>query len=62
MMNKANPDLITRLPNVPRIGNNFEAGVARIICASFFRSTTNWRPEAFRRYRAFRSFHGNGSH
>jgi hydroxymethylpyrimidine pyrophosphatase-like HAD family hydrolase len=28
MMNNANPDLITRLPNVPRIGNNFEAGVA----------------------------------
>jgi Cof subfamily protein (haloacid dehalogenase superfamily) len=29
MMKNANPDLITRLPNVPRIGNNFEAGVAR---------------------------------
>ncbi|MBN3813813.1 Cof-type HAD-IIB family hydrolase [Paraburkholderia sp. Ac-20347] len=28
MMNNANPDLITRLPQVPRIGNNFEAGVA----------------------------------
>lgn len=28
MMNNANPDLITRLPSVPRIGNNFEAGVA----------------------------------
>lgn len=28
MMNNANPDLITRLPTVPRIGNNFEAGVA----------------------------------
>ena len=28
MMNNANPDLITRLPDVPRIGNNFEAGVA----------------------------------
>lgn len=28
MMNNANPDLIMRLPNVPRIGNNFEAGVA----------------------------------
>jgi HAD superfamily hydrolase (TIGR01484 family) len=28
MMNNANPDLITRLPHVPRIGNNFEAGVA----------------------------------
>ena len=28
MMNNANPDLIARLPNVPRIGNNFEAGVA----------------------------------
>jgi hypothetical protein len=29
MMNNANPDLITRLPHVLRIGNNFEAGVAR---------------------------------
>ncbi|WP_153099084.1 Cof-type HAD-IIB family hydrolase [Paraburkholderia hayleyella] len=28
MMNNANPDLIARLPGVPRIGNNFEAGVA----------------------------------
>jgi Cof subfamily protein (haloacid dehalogenase superfamily) len=28
MMNNANPDLIVRLPHVPRIGNNFEAGVA----------------------------------
>ena len=28
MMQNANPDLITRLPNVTRIGNNFEAGVA----------------------------------
>jgi hydroxymethylpyrimidine pyrophosphatase-like HAD family hydrolase len=28
MMNNANPDLIARLPQVPRIGNNFEAGVA----------------------------------
>lgn len=28
MMNNANPDLIKRLPNVQRIGNNFEAGVA----------------------------------
>ncbi|MGH8777762.1 Cof-type HAD-IIB family hydrolase [Paraburkholderia sp.] len=28
MMNNANPDLIARLPHVPRIGNNFEAGVA----------------------------------
>jgi Cof subfamily protein (haloacid dehalogenase superfamily) len=28
MMNNANPDLIARLPTVPRIGNNFEAGVA----------------------------------
>ncbi|HEY1610453.1 MAG TPA: Cof-type HAD-IIB family hydrolase [Paraburkholderia sp.] len=28
MMNNANPDLIARLPSVPRIGNNFEAGVA----------------------------------
>ncbi|HGL4262017.1 Cof-type HAD-IIB family hydrolase [Burkholderia dolosa] len=29
MMNNANPDLIARLPHIPRIGNNFEAGVAR---------------------------------
>ncbi|AET87948.1 Cof-like hydrolase [Burkholderia sp. YI23] len=28
MMNNANPDLMKRLPNVPRVGNNFEAGVA----------------------------------
>ncbi|MDR5778228.1 Cof-type HAD-IIB family hydrolase [Caballeronia sp. LZ065] len=28
MMNNANPDLIKRLPDVPRVGNNFEAGVA----------------------------------
>ncbi len=28
MMNNANPDLMVRLPAVPRIGNNFEAGVA----------------------------------
>lgn len=28
MMNNAHPDLIARLPSVPRIGNNFEAGVA----------------------------------
>lgn len=28
MMNNANPDLMARLPDVPRIGNNFEAGVA----------------------------------
>ncbi len=28
MMNNANPDLIKRLPDVPRIGNNFEASVA----------------------------------
>ncbi|WP_144111439.1 Cof-type HAD-IIB family hydrolase [Paraburkholderia sp. BCC1886] len=28
MMNNANPDLIKLLPNVPRIGNNFDAGVA----------------------------------
>jgi Cof subfamily protein (haloacid dehalogenase superfamily) len=28
MMGNANPDLIARLPAVPRIGNNFEAGVA----------------------------------
>ncbi|MCO8632695.1 Cof-type HAD-IIB family hydrolase [Burkholderia multivorans] len=29
MMNNANPDLIARLPHIPRIGNNFDAGVAR---------------------------------
>ncbi|WP_323119398.1 Cof-type HAD-IIB family hydrolase [Burkholderia alba] len=29
MMNNANPDLVTLLPQVPRIGNNFDAGVAR---------------------------------
>ncbi|RQH06058.1 Cof-type HAD-IIB family hydrolase [Paraburkholderia dinghuensis] len=29
MMDNANPDLIARLPMVPRIGNNSEAGVAR---------------------------------
>ncbi|KND54711.1 hypothetical protein BPUN_4060 [Candidatus Paraburkholderia kirkii] len=28
MMNNANPDLIRRLPHVPRVGDNFEAGVA----------------------------------
>jgi Cof subfamily protein (haloacid dehalogenase superfamily) len=28
MMSNANPDLIKRLPNIPRIGANFEAGVA----------------------------------
>jgi Cof subfamily protein (haloacid dehalogenase superfamily) len=28
MMSNANPDLIKRLPDVPRIGANFEAGVA----------------------------------
>jgi Cof subfamily protein (haloacid dehalogenase superfamily) len=28
MMNNANPALMARLPHVPRIGNNFEAGVA----------------------------------
>lgn len=28
MMNNANPALMTRLPHVPRVGNNFEAGVA----------------------------------
>jgi Cof subfamily protein (haloacid dehalogenase superfamily) len=28
MMNNANPALMTLLPHVPRIGNNFEAGVA----------------------------------
>jgi hydroxymethylpyrimidine pyrophosphatase-like HAD family hydrolase len=29
MMRNANPDLVARLPKVPRVGNNFEAGVAR---------------------------------
>ncbi|AOK51452.1 hydrolase [Burkholderia stagnalis] len=29
MMNNANPDLVARLPHIPRIGNNFDAGVAR---------------------------------
>lgn len=29
VMNNANPDLIKRLPNVPRTGNNFEAAVAQ---------------------------------
>jgi Cof subfamily protein (haloacid dehalogenase superfamily) len=29
MMNNANPDLVARLPRVPRIGTNAEAGVAR---------------------------------
>jgi hydroxymethylpyrimidine pyrophosphatase-like HAD family hydrolase len=28
MMKNANPDLVKRLPNIPRTGNNFEAGVA----------------------------------
>ena len=28
MMGNANPHLMKRLPDVPRIGNNFEAGVA----------------------------------
>lgn len=35
MMNNSNPDLIARLPHVPRIGNNFEAGVARHLCKLF---------------------------
>ena len=35
MMNNANPDLIARLPHVPRIGNNFEAGVAHHLRALF---------------------------
>ncbi len=35
MMNNANPDLVTRLPRVPRIGNNFDAGVARQLRALF---------------------------
>ena len=35
MMNNANPDLVARLPAVPRIGNNFEAGVAHHLCKLF---------------------------
>lgn len=35
MMNNANPDLIARLPHIPRIGNNFDAGVARHLRALF---------------------------
>jgi Cof subfamily protein (haloacid dehalogenase superfamily) len=35
MMNNANPALIERLPDVPRIGNNFEAGVAHHLRALF---------------------------
>jgi len=35
MMNNANPALIKRLPNVPRTGNNFEAGVAHQLRALF---------------------------
>jgi Cof subfamily protein (haloacid dehalogenase superfamily) len=35
MMNNANPDLIKRLPDIPRTGNNFEAGVAHQLRALF---------------------------
>jgi len=35
MMNNANPALKKRLPNVPRTGNNFEAGVAHQLRALF---------------------------
>jgi Cof subfamily protein (haloacid dehalogenase superfamily) len=35
MMNNANPALVKRLPNVPRTGNNFEAGVAHQLRALF---------------------------
>jgi Cof subfamily protein (haloacid dehalogenase superfamily) len=35
MMNNANPALMKRLPNVPRTGNNFEAGVAHQLRALF---------------------------
>lgn len=35
MMNNANPALMARLPHVPRIGNNFEAGVAHHLCKLF---------------------------
>ena len=35
MMHNANPDLIARLPHIPRIGNHFDAGVARHLRALF---------------------------
>jgi Cof subfamily protein (haloacid dehalogenase superfamily) len=35
MMANANPDLMARLPHVPRTGNNFEEGVARQLRALF---------------------------
>jgi len=35
MMRNANPDLIARLPHIPRIGNHFDAGVARHLRALF---------------------------
>jgi Cof subfamily protein (haloacid dehalogenase superfamily) len=35
IMNNANPHLLSRLPHVPRIGNNFEAGVAHQLCKLF---------------------------
>src|ERR1700712_238001 len=35
MMKNANPDLVKRLPNIPRTGNNFEAGVAHELRSLF---------------------------
>ncbi|RKP58400.1 Cof-type HAD-IIB family hydrolase [Pararobbsia silviterrae] len=35
MMGNSNPDLIARLPHVPRIGNNFDAAVARQLTQLF---------------------------
>jgi Cof subfamily protein (haloacid dehalogenase superfamily) len=35
MMKNANPDLVKRLPNIPRTGNNFEAGVAHQLRSLF---------------------------
>jgi Cof subfamily protein (haloacid dehalogenase superfamily) len=35
MMNNANPDLIALLPHIPRIGNNFDAGVAHHLRSLF---------------------------
>jgi hydroxymethylpyrimidine pyrophosphatase-like HAD family hydrolase len=35
MMKNANPDLARLLPNIPRTGNNFEAGVAHQLRSLF---------------------------
>jgi Cof subfamily protein (haloacid dehalogenase superfamily) len=45
MMNNANPDLIARLPDVPRVGNNFDAGVARQL-RKLFGMTDEYRSSA----------------